>query len=190
MAFRETDLAINMVKEKRRDDNKETFATRSVALPYMPRGLHTQQPNTNALLQTFHPIPQAMQISSLQNASKPHPIPSYRLLPVSDSVLKPENTNSIDGQQANDISAIPSTVASYSEDLRMVHKIKEGTEYQEYSISNYSPNDEIDEGYRTNSSVASGSPSACSVASFEGMSPRDDSNSQQAKNDEKVNKIN
>ena len=167
MTLRETDLAINMVKEKRKDENqsRETFATRSVALPYMSRGLQTQEQNHSS--QTFQtPTP-----SSQAGVS------TYRLLPVCDSVLKPDTTV---------VNNIPSTVSSYSYDLRMVHRVKDGEEFQEYSNSNYSPNDEIDEGYRTNSSLASGSPSSCSVASFECLSPREDNTTQPLKNDEKV----
>jgi len=166
MTLRETDLAINMVKEKRKDENqsRETFATRSVALPYMSRGLQTQEQNhSNQTFQTPTPSSQAG-------------VSTYRLLPVCDSVLKPDTTV---------VNNIPSTVSSYSHDLRMVHRVKEGEEFQEYSNSNYSPNDEIDEGYRTNSSLASGSPSSCSVASFECLSPREDNTTQPLKNDEK-----
>ena len=205
MTFRETDLAINMVKEKRKDENRETFATRSVALPYVSKGFHIQQTDTRPIQQTFNPVPAPVQATlnnSVQNASRPtsvtsssvyarvssprEPSASYRLLPVSDSVLKTDNGNDHNEPVSHNLTVIPSTVASYSEDLRTVQRIKEGEEYHEYSIASYSPNDEIDEGYRTNSSVASGSPSACSVTSFECASPKEDTHGQQLKNNEKV----
>ena len=200
MTLQETDLAINMVKDKRRNENAEAYASRSVDLPCLVKGIFSSDAISPTIQATSTSVTDAINVS-IPISSKPihvdvDPLQSnsgvpqcYKLLPVSDSVLKNDGSPRNSTEFSNTLTSIPSTVTSYAEDLKIIEKVKVGEEYHEYSVPSYSPNDEIDEGYRTNSSVSSGSPSACSVASYECVSPRGDISGYQIRADEKVRSI-
>ena len=188
MTVRDTDSAINMVIGKRENDGAETFATRSVALPFISpninvspktlRILQNQKQKNISLQKASNTKLSSSSLSHIQNSQTSNL--SYRLIPVSDSVLKLESENKSSEQLSSDAPDIPSSVIDYSNDFNNQEE-KDNQQYPDYGI-----HDEIDEGYKTNSSVAS--PSSSSVASYECSSPTQDSHIHHLKNDEKVRK--
>jgi hypothetical protein len=228
MTLGDPEFAINMVKVKALDENKEAFATRSVALPTMNKIQELGKRNNAVMrdsgnifcnsnivvpvghvnsklascptsyLQTPLPKPspsvsnRGLVIVQVQNEQQNN---AYRLVPVYDSVLK-SYTSENDETFKNDIVYNLSNRKSENEDIdnnqltpskievkvdpsshQLIHgypphtflpedeEEEEDEAEDEIDDPDYSPHDESDEGYRTNSSVASGSPSISSIES-------------------------